>query len=146
MGAICCATAQFEHRANDKVYNLAVIERLTEDAARRSARIVAFPEMCVTGYWHVRNLDRPAIEALAEAVPDGPSVETLTRLAKRCGLAVGAGLIEQDEDGRLYNAYVVALPDRSKRTASCTPSRTSAYRAARDSRCLTRPGAFERRS
>jgi hypothetical protein len=45
--------------------------------------------MCVTGYWHVRNLDRVAIEALAERVPDGPSVETLAGLAKRHGLAVG---------------------------------------------------------
>jgi predicted amidohydrolase len=67
--------------------------------------------MCVTGYWHVRNLDRRSIAALAEAVPSGRSVETLARLAKRFWLAVGAGLIEQDEDDRLYNTYVVALPD-----------------------------------
>ena len=111
MGVIRCASAQFQHRANDKAYNLAVIESFTKDAARCGAQIVAFPEMCVTGYWHVRNLHRAAIEALAEAVPDGPSVENLAGLAKRCGLAVGAGLIEQDEDGHLYNAYVVALPD-----------------------------------
>jgi predicted amidohydrolase len=111
MGVIRCATAQFQHRASDKAYNLDVIERFTEDAARREARIVAFPEMCVTGYWHVRNLDRVAIEALAEAVPNGQSVQTLARLAKRYELAVGAGLIEQDADGRLYNAYVVVLPD-----------------------------------
>jgi predicted amidohydrolase len=111
MGAIRCAAAQFQHRASDKTYNLGVIERFTEEAARHGARIVAFPEMCVTGYWHVRNLDRAAIEALAEAVPDGQSVQTLVRFATRCELAVGAGLIEQDEDGRLYNTYVVALPD-----------------------------------
>ena len=78
MGAIRCATTQFQHRAGDKAYNLAVIERFAEDAARRGAKIVAFPEMCVTGYWHVRNLDRRAIEALAEPVPDGPSVQTLS--------------------------------------------------------------------
>jgi hypothetical protein len=111
MGAIRCAVAQFQHRANDKAYNLAVIERFSADAARRGAQIVAFPEMCVTGYWHVRNLDRKSIEALAEAVPSGRSVETLAHLAKRFGLAVGAGLIEQDEDDRLCNTYVVALPD-----------------------------------
>ena len=111
MGAIRCAAAQFQHRASDKTYNLGVIERFTEEAARHGARIVAFPEMCVTGYWHVRNLDRASIEALAEAVPDGQSVQTLVRFATRCELAVGAGLIEQDEDGRLYNTYVVALPD-----------------------------------
>ena len=50
MGAIRCATAQFQHRASDKAYNLEVIERFAEDAARGGARIVVFPEMCVTGY------------------------------------------------------------------------------------------------
>ena len=105
------ATAQFQHRASDKAYNLAVVETFAEDAARRGALIVAFPEMCVTGYWHVRNLERSAVETLAEAVPAGPSVQTLSRLANRLGLAVGARLIEQGEDGRLYNTYVVALPD-----------------------------------
>ena len=111
MGAIRCATAQFQHRASDKAYNLTVIERFAEDAARRGARIVAFPEMCVTGYWHVRNLDRAGLEALAEAVTDGPSVRTLARLAMHYGLGAGAGLIERGECGRLYNTYVVALPD-----------------------------------
>ncbi len=58
MDAFRCATAQFRHRPNDKAYNLAVIERLAAEAAFEGARIVAFPEMCVTGYWHVRNLGR----------------------------------------------------------------------------------------
>lgn len=111
MDAFRCATAQFQHRANDKAYNLAVIERLTAEAAADGARIVAFPEMCVPGYWHVRNLDRAALDRLAEPVPTGESVRAVGGLAKRHGIAVGAGLIERDEAGALYNAYFVAMPD-----------------------------------
>ena len=111
MTSIRCASAQFEHRAGDKAYNLATIERLAAEAAGQGARIVVFPEMCVTGYWHVRRLDRPALDKLAEPLPDGPSAAFVTRLAKRDGLAIGAGLIERDASGRLFNAYFVALPD-----------------------------------
>ena len=64
-------TAQFHHRANDKAYNLSVVERLSREAAAAGVKILAFPEMCVTGYWHVRNLGREELEALAEPVPDG---------------------------------------------------------------------------
>jgi predicted amidohydrolase len=82
MGPIRCAAGEFQHRASDKAYNLAVIERFTEAAALCATRIVAFPEMCVTGYWHVRNLSiGRQIGALAEAVPDGQSVQTLVRLS-----------------------------------------------------------------
>ena len=110
MAMIRCASAQFQHRADDKGYNLSAIERLAAEAARQGARIVAFPEMCVTGYWHVRKLDRPALEALAEPLPDGPSAAFVARLAKEGGLAIGAGSIERDASGRLFNAYFVALP------------------------------------
>ncbi|MBV9287486.1 MAG: acyltransferase, partial [Hyphomicrobiales bacterium] len=111
MAMIRCASAQFQHRANDKAYNLAAIESLAAEAARERARIVAFPEMCVTGYWHVRKLDRPALDKLGEPLPEGPSADFVARLAKRLRLAIGAGLIERDEMGRLFNAYFVALPD-----------------------------------
>jgi predicted amidohydrolase len=111
MATVRCASAQFQHRADDKAYNLASIEKLAAEAAGRGARIVAFPEMCVTGYWHVRKLDRPTLEALAEPLPEGPSAAFVARLAKRGGLAIGAGLIERDASGRLFNAYFVALPN-----------------------------------
>src|SRR3954469_26050290 len=111
MPNIRCATVQFCHRANDKAYNLGVVTSFVDAAAAAGVKVLAFPEMCVTGYWHVRNLDRPAIEALAEPVPDGPSTQALLALAKRHGMAIGAGLIERSGDGHLYNAYVVCLPD-----------------------------------
>ena len=73
--------------------------------------LVVFPEMCITGYWHVRNLSREEIDDLAEPVPDGPSTEALLTLASENNISIGAGLIERGDDGQLYNAYVVAMPD-----------------------------------
>ncbi|MGH7449507.1 MAG: nitrilase-related carbon-nitrogen hydrolase, partial [Longimicrobiales bacterium] len=64
-----------------------------------------------TGYWHVRNLEREEVDALAEPVPDGPSTRALLSLSREHGMTIGAGLIERAADGSLYNAYVVAMPD-----------------------------------
>ncbi|MEZ4703529.1 MAG: nitrilase family protein [Rhodothermales bacterium] len=105
------ATVQFEHAPGDKRYNLGVVARFCAEAEAAGAALVVFPEMCVTGYWHVHTLDRDAIADLAEPVPDGPSTQALLDLARRHRLIVGAGLIERAEDGRMYNAYVVCMPD-----------------------------------
>lgn len=113
MQQIECAAVQFCHRPDDKAYNLSVVEKFARKAADTGVKLVAFPEMCVTGYWHVRNLDRPQIEALAEPVPDGNSTQNLRRLAAQHQIGIGAGLIERDPDGRLFNSYVVCLPDGS---------------------------------
>jgi predicted amidohydrolase len=67
--------------------------------------------MCITGYWHVRKLGRADIEALSESVPEGPSTRKLLRLSEQYGLALGAGLIERSKEGRLYNTYVVVMPN-----------------------------------
>jgi predicted amidohydrolase len=104
-------SAQFHHRANDKAYNLSVIERLARQAAAAGVKILAFPEMCVTGYWHVRNLDRPQLEALAEPVPDGGTTQQTMALARELDMAIGVGLIERAADGGLYNSYVLCQPD-----------------------------------
>ena len=108
---IRAATVQFQHRPGDKTYNLGRIEYFCELAANANAKILSFPEMCITGYWHVRDLGRTAIENLAEAVPNGASTQTLLALARKYQMIVGAGLIEEGDDGQLYNAYLVCLPD-----------------------------------
>ncbi|MDQ0473179.1 nitrilase family protein [Labrys wisconsinensis] len=111
MASLRCGSVQFRHRADDKAYNLARIAAFAAEAATKGVRILAFPEMCITGYWHVRNLGRDALEALAEPVPDGPSIQAVAALARTHGMAIGAGLIERGADGRLFNSYAVCLPD-----------------------------------
>jgi predicted amidohydrolase len=71
--------------------------------------------MCITGYWHVRRLSRSEILSLSEAIPDGESSRELIELARRSGMTIGAGLIERDETGKLYNSYLIAMPDGSYR-------------------------------
>lgn len=105
------AAAQMEHRDGDQAANLATVERLARQAAEQGAQIVAFPECCLTGYWHLRTLSRDELTALAEPLFAGPSSQRLGRLAAELGLTIGAGLVELAPDGRLYNSYVVAMPD-----------------------------------
>jgi len=105
------ATVQFQHEPGDKSYNLGRVRHFVTEAAESGVEIIAFPEMCLTGYWHVRKLTREGVEALAERVPDGPSTQELLRLSREHSMTIGAGLIELGDDGKLYNAYVVAMPD-----------------------------------
>jgi predicted amidohydrolase len=112
---ITVATVQFNHKANDKQYNLGRIEYFVKKAAQKGVKLIVFPEMCITGYWHVRNLSQPQIEALAETVPDGPSSHKLRELAEKYDLIIGAGLIEQ-ASGKFYNSYLVCLPDGTIKT------------------------------
>ena len=111
MKPITAAAVQFNHRPGDRAYNLGRVETLSEQAKQRGAALAVFPEMCLTGYWHVRNLSESQCRELAEKIEGGPSTQTLLGLAKKHGMTIGAGLIEDGEDGKLYNSYVVAMPD-----------------------------------
>jgi predicted amidohydrolase len=108
---IRAGSVQFNHVPGDKEANLRTIGLFARQAANRGVQLLVFPEMCITGYWHLRKLGRGDIEALSESVPDGPSVRELLRLSERYGITLGAGLIERSEDGQLYNTYVVAMPN-----------------------------------
>jgi predicted amidohydrolase len=110
MRDIRVATVQFQHAPGDKSYNLDRIRHFVTQAAAQRVELIAFPEMCITGYWHVRKLSRADFESLAEPVPQGPSSQELLALSRQHGMTVGAGLLER-ADGRVYNSYVVAMPD-----------------------------------
>lgn len=105
------AAVQLNHLPGDKEANLEKIEAFVTGAAAEGVELLVFPEMCISGYWHVRHLSHQEVAALAEPVPDGPSTRRLVELARAHGLTVGAGLVEAGDDGELYNTYVVALPD-----------------------------------
>jgi predicted amidohydrolase len=106
MNPIKISAVQFENKSGDKAYNLSIIESLTERAAKEGASAVAFHECSITGYSFARHLSREQLAAVAEPVPEGPSVQRLIGISRRYGIAVLAGLFERDADGRLYNTYV----------------------------------------
>ena len=111
MNELKAGSVQFNHRPGDKDYNLGKVREFVESAADAAVDLLVFPEMCITGYWHVRNLSKPDIELLAESVPSGPSSQELLSLSSKHNMIIGAGLIESVEGGDLYNTYVVAMPD-----------------------------------
>ena len=111
MENIRAAAVQFQHAPGDKAANMGLVRAFVDEAAAQQVDLIAFPEMCLTGYWHVRNLPREAVEALAEPVPSGASTQALLDLSAQHHITIGAGLIEKAKDGALYNTYVVAMPD-----------------------------------
>ena len=118
MNTIRAAAVQFEHAAGDKAANLAKIRLFAEEASTQGVQLIVFPECCITGYWFLRKLSRDQLVELAEVVPpgassqaNGPSSTVLSKLAQEHNMTVGAGLVEIDSDGILYNTYVVAMPD-----------------------------------
>ncbi|MBW8884368.1 MAG: nitrilase family protein [Planctomycetia bacterium] len=110
MRNIRVAAVQFQHAPGDKAANLATIGRFVALAAAQQVEIIAFPECCISGYWHLRKLTREELTALAEPVPDGPAAQRLLSLSKKAGMTIGGGLVERDGE-KLYNSYFVAMPD-----------------------------------
>lgn len=106
MKTLQIATAQFENRSGDKAYNLSVIRDLAQQAAGEGADVIAFHECSVTGYTFARHLDKEQMLDLAEFIPDGPSIQALTGIARELNIVILAGLFEKDADDRLYKAYV----------------------------------------
>ena len=113
MQDVRAAAVQMEHAPGDKKANLAKIRHFVDLAHEQGVQILCFPECCITGYWFLKDLSRDDIVALAEPVFDGPSSQELMKLATNTGMTLGAGLIEQADDGKLYNTFVVAMPDGS---------------------------------
>ncbi len=111
MKDIKVASVQFNHSAGDKESNFKILEEFVKNAAAQGVELIAFPEMCITGYWHVRNLSKTDVESLSENVPSGPSTQRLLFLSKQHRIIIGAGLIEMSEEGALFNSYVVAMPN-----------------------------------
>jgi predicted amidohydrolase len=83
---------------------LRAIDSWCERAAGERVELVLFPELVVHGHC------TPNTWALAEAVPDGPSVTRLGQIARRHHLTLCAGLSEKERD-IVYNTMVLIGPD-----------------------------------
>jgi predicted amidohydrolase len=111
MRDIRVAAGQFEHRNNDKAYNLARIDELTRRAVEQGAEIVSFHECSICGYTFLQHLDRAGLAAVAEPVPGGPAVRALEALARKYKVVIMAGLVESDAEKTFHNCYVTVGPD-----------------------------------
>jgi predicted amidohydrolase len=105
------ATVQFQHVANDLKANLKVVKGYVEQAAEKNVQLIVFPECCLSGYWHLRNLSRVQLKELAENVPAGAACTEIKDLANTHNISIGVGLVELSEDGTLYNAFFVVNAD-----------------------------------
>ena len=104
------AAVQFQHQANELAANFAIIRRYAVAASKIGVRLISFPECCLTGYWHLRHLNRKQLEGLAEQIPDGVYSVKIRELANDLNLTIGVGLLEMTKNGRLFNSYFVANP------------------------------------
>ena len=105
------ATVQFQHVANDVKANLEVVKGYVVQAAALNVELILFPECCLSGYWHLRNLVRGQLEELAQNVPGGTACTEITELANVHNISIGVGLVESSEDNTLYNAFFVVNAD-----------------------------------
>ncbi|MFJ5779852.1 nitrilase family protein [Streptomyces sp. NPDC093094] len=103
-------SVQFEPRPSDTVYNLGRVRTFARAAAAAGSSLVVFPEMCLLGYWHLTKLPTARLHELAQTA-SGQLVQEVTMLAQQIGIGVGAGFLETDTEGGLFNSYAVCLPD-----------------------------------
>lgn len=106
MQNLTIATAQFENASGDKAHNLQVISRLAAKAAQQGAQVIAFHECSITGYTFARHLSKPQLLDIAEAIPEGDSIQQLIQIAQAHDIVILAGLFEKDQDDQLFKAYV----------------------------------------
>jgi predicted amidohydrolase len=106
MKTLKIAVAQFQPKDGDKEYNLSVIDKLTAKAKEGGAEVVSFHEMSITAYTFFKDLSREEVKSYAEKVPDGKSTKRLIEIAAKYDVTVLAGLVEIDDEDKLYNTYI----------------------------------------
>ena len=93
---------------NDMTANIAKIELLTREAAKRGAEVVLPPELFQGIYFPTRQ--DPKWFATAYPVSEHPCVLALAKLAKELGIVIPISFFEKDGP-RYYNSVAIADPD-----------------------------------
>jgi predicted amidohydrolase len=109
------SVVQFEAVPDRPDLNLATVRRLATEAAGDGSQLVAFPEMCLIGYWHLRKQTAERLLQLAEP-ESGVRVRAVREIARDLGVGIGVGYLEVGGDGLLYNSYTICLPDGALHT------------------------------
>lgn len=102
---LAVACAQFAAAPADVPYNLAKVDALAREAAGRGAKVVVFPELCLSGYLPAGEVERFAMDR------DGPELSRVAATAREARIAVAVGFAERGREGRLHNSVAVIGPD-----------------------------------
>jgi beta-ureidopropionase len=90
----------------------AMVDRLEELmwlASSKGARLIAFPELCTTGYFcGVKSGDR---RRLAETIPDGPTIHRLREVARATRLVSIIPIAEAATSERCFNSAAIIDAD-----------------------------------
>lgn len=110
---ICVAIVNFKVQSGDKAANLKKIGEFTEEAAKKGANLVLFPEMSLTGYdcYVDDSIKQENKFELAETIP-GPATDRISELTERHKIYVVFGMPEKENvNNRIYNSAAVIGPD-----------------------------------
>ena len=100
----CC---QMEPIVGNKSDNLKKSIQMIEEAASNGANLIVLPELCNSGY--VFETREEAFE-LSEEIPSGDSCKSWSKICKKLGVHIVAGINERAGD-LLYNSSVVLGPN-----------------------------------
>lgn len=103
---VIVAAGQMNPKLKGKDENLKKLIRMAEMAADNGVKLIAFPELALTGLMFD---DLEEAFSVAEEIP-GTSTEQITSACQRLDLNVVTGLIER-EGGRFYNTSVLIGSD-----------------------------------
>ena len=98
------AIFQFAPRFAQVEANLQKIEHAVQGV---DFDLLILPELCTTGYQFVSHEE---VVELAEAIPEGPTTERLTRLAREKSAHIVASLAEKEGE-QLYNSAALVGPE-----------------------------------
>lgn len=107
------AVVNFKPVWGNKEANLNRMLGYIESAAKRGADMIVMPEVCLTGYDDLYDVERSEKmqTKLAEEIP-GPSTEKVCEYAKEYNIIVVFGMPERDHaTGRVFNTAVIIGPE-----------------------------------
>jgi deaminated glutathione amidase len=98
------ASLQTRIQQGEKEDNWRRAVTLFEQAMAHAPRLVVFPEAFVSGVNFI------ILRQMAEPLPDGETCGRLRELARQRSVHLVAGILEEGEDGRIYDSAVVVDP------------------------------------
>ncbi len=105
MNDIRIAAVIFNSGINQVNHNLDRMLPWIQKAKKKGANLICFPELNVTGY-----STKPEIRDCAESIP-GPISECIRQMADENQIVILAGMVEKDENGRLFASHMVVTPE-----------------------------------